>query len=268
MTEKRCLKCRLVKPIEMFSRKSAAPDGHQNSCKACMSAYRKTEAARARDRQRYARLMATDPVKRRRQSQRWKAANRESVLASIRKQNQRQEIKDRKAAWVAEDRRRNPERYTKAQSLYRQRHAEAIRARRELRKARDRDANRAYRDAHRDELNAKNREYRQRNLERERARSKRYQQRRPEVGRKNCQSRRARVAGVFVEHVDILTLYRRDRGICGICLLPVTRAEASHDHIVPVAKGGEHSYKNAQLAHLSCNQKKHVKVIGQLRLVG
>lgn len=40
------------------------------------------------------------------------------------------------------------------------------------------------------------------------------------------------------------------------------------DRIVPLADGGEHSARNAQSAHLRCNQRKHVGAGGQLRLFG
>lgn len=33
------------------------------------------------------------------------------------------------------------------------------------------------------------------------------------------------------------------------------------DHIIPLSKGGEHSYRNVQLAHAFCNQSKGSKVI-------
>lgn len=73
---------------------------------------------------------------------------------------------------------------------------------------------------------------------------------------RGSQARRARLLGAFVEHVDPKTVYDRDQGICGICGQPVGPSVASIDHIVPLAKGGKHSYRNVQLAHLSCNLRK------------
>lgn len=90
----------------------------------------------------------------------------------------------------------------------------------------------------------------------------------PARRRKHNRARRARVKGLFVETVDLDVVFRRDGGVCGLCHLSVRRADASVDHIVPLARGGEHSYKNAQLAHLKCNKKKQTKVQGQLRLLG
>jgi 5-methylcytosine-specific restriction endonuclease McrA len=34
----------------------------------------------------------------------------------------------------------------------------------------------------------------------------------------------------------------------------------THDHIVPVSKGGKHTWDNAQLAHFECNTKKNAKL--------
>jgi len=40
------------------------------------------------------------------------------------------------------------------------------------------------------------------------------------------------------------------------------------DHIVPMSKGGAHSYMNTQCLCRACNGAKSNEVIGQLRLVG
>lgn len=75
--------------------------------------------------------------------------------------------------------------------------------------------------------------------------------------------RRARLLNAFVEDVNIDVLWERDSGACGICSDPVDRdlawpgrMVATIDHVVPLARGGEHSYANAQLAHMGCNARK------------
>jgi 5-methylcytosine-specific restriction endonuclease McrA len=68
--------------------------------------------------------------------------------------------------------------------------------------------------------------------------------------------RRSLLKGVKVENVDRLKVYERDSGICGICKKPVNLEDMTIDHIIPLVKGGEHSYKNVQIAHLSCNSSK------------
>lgn len=260
---KRCNKCGETKPIEAFSVRSAALDGRQISCKRCMAAYGKAPAQRERDRQQYETLMATNPERRREQQRRWNSENPDKVKRYAAKQNARSEIKAAKATWAAEDRKRNPSRLKLNSDRYRQRNAEKIRQRRLLRKQRELAYNREYRETRREELRAKNRAYRERNLARERARSKAYSKRRPEVGQKNVLSYRARKRGAFVEHIDPTVVYRRDKAVCGICRKHVTKDQASIDHIIPLARGGEHAYRNVQLAHLRCNIGKGAKLVEQ-----
>lgn len=68
--------------------------------------------------------------------------------------------------------------------------------------------------------------------------------------------RRAILAKVPSEFVDINLLYVRDKGVCGICKELVDRKDMSHDHIVPLSKGGHNTWANAQLTHLLCNLRK------------
>ncbi len=76
----------------------------------------------------------------------------------------------------------------------------------------------------------------------------------PELYKAHARKRRARLRGVDVfETVRVDELYERDGGRCGICRKPCVYGEASVDHIVPIAHGGDHSYQNTQLAHHSCN---------------
>ena len=74
---------------------------------------------------------------------------------------------------------------------------------------------------------------------------------------------RARKRSAFVEDVDPLSVFERDRWTCGICggripkqcRWPDVRS-ASVDHIVPLSRGGTHEMKNVQAAHLGCNSAK------------
>lgn len=66
--------------------------------------------------------------------------------------------------------------------------------------------------------------------------------------------------------ITLKKLYERDGGICQICGKPCdwNDMEWGHsgptypslDHIIPRAKGGEHTWDNVQLAHCMCNSKK------------
>lgn len=63
--------------------------------------------------------------------------------------------------------------------------------------------------------------------------------------------------------INMQKLYDDSKGICGICGLPVPQDcdeidewSITRDHIVPVTKGGAHTYSNCQLAHRLCNSLK------------
>ena len=79
--------------------------------------------------------------------------------------------------------------------------------------------------------------------------------------------KRAKQWGVGYEPVDRFKVFERDEWICQLCLKPVdplttdSRWRASLDHVMPMSKGGAHTYANLQLAHVSCNSRKHAKVL-------
>jgi 5-methylcytosine-specific restriction endonuclease McrA len=77
-----------------------------------------------------------------------------------------------------------------------------------------------------------------------------------ESWRKTKQTRRAARKGILSEYVDPLVLLEMDDGVCGICGSDVDPFEFHMDHVVPVSRGGDHSYANMQVAHPSCNKGK------------
>lgn len=87
---------------------------------------------------------------------------------------------------------------------------------------------------------------------------------------------RARHYGVEYEPVNRYKVYARDGWRCGICRLKVDRRltaphpmSASLDHIVPMSRGGNHTYQNTQCAHWRCNVLKAATGAGdQLALIG
>ena len=75
------------------------------------------------------------------------------------------------------------------------------------------------------------------------------------------QRRRASKAKVVVENVAPSAIYERDAGICQLCKKPVEREKMTLDHVVPLSKGGPHTFGNLQLAHRSCNSSKGAKLL-------
>lgn len=63
--------------------------------------------------------------------------------------------------------------------------------------------------------------------------------------------------------IDLNTLDLRDGGICHICkgivdweASPLSNRYGSIDHVIPLAKGGTHTWDNVKLAHRLCNSRK------------
>ena len=66
--------------------------------------------------------------------------------------------------------------------------------------------------------------------------------------------------------VTLYRVYKRDKGVCKICGKPrdikdiqnghIGRLYPTVDHIIPMSKGGPHTWGNVQLAHMYCNSKK------------
>jgi len=88
--------------------------------------------------------------------------------------------------------------------------------------------------------------------------------------------RKATRLGVYYEPVDPLKVFKRDGWKCQLCGKKLSMKDRGKgydnspelDHIIPWGKGGEHSYRNTQLACRKCNGEKGDKELGQQRLFG
>lgn len=81
--------------------------------------------------------------------------------------------------------------------------------------------------------------------------------------------RRAAYWNVPFEPIVSVAVYDRDGWLCGLCGLPVDKQlkwpdpmSVSLDHIVPMSKGGAHLWENVGCSHLTCNLRKHNKMLG------
>jgi len=90
-------------------------------------------------------------------------------------------------------------------------------------------------------------------------------------------TRRARMAEAIVDKdISLNRLFEKDEGICYICGKKCDKKDIRYengawivggrypsiDHVKPLSKGGEHSWKNVKLAHYSCNVKKGNRLNG------
>jgi len=88
--------------------------------------------------------------------------------------------------------------------------------------------------------------------------------------------RRLKENGPIDPTVTLKSLIERDEGICYLCGEPIDESDytikngvkclglnyPSIDHVIPVVKGGTHTWDNVRLAHMGCNAKKGAKYNG------
>lgn len=120
---------------------------------------------------------------------------------------------------------------------------------------------RRYLKANTRRVNDRNRRYARKHPEKVAVWSKKWRDANPEKNAQYRTTRQARVLGLFVERVYRSVVFKRDKGICGICHKKVDPKNWHLDHIVPLARGGEHSYANVQVSHPFCNVSKGTKII-------
>lgn len=84
--------------------------------------------------------------------------------------------------------------------------------------------------------------------------------------------RRATIKDATVERVEREKVFDRDGWVCHICGGDIDRAAewpssecVSLDHVVPLSRGGEHSYANCKTAHWGCNSSKSNKLLDELQ---
>jgi hypothetical protein len=83
----------------------------------------------------------------------------------------------------------------------------------------------------------------------------------PDKRRNYRAKRRALELAAYVEDVDRQTVWERDGGICHICGTAANPDQWDLEHIIPLAKGGFHSYANTAVSHPLCNKRKGAKLI-------
>lgn len=106
-SEKRCSKCKTVKPVDRFHRDGSRPDGRQPRCKTCQqeAARRWYEANRERTREAGRRWRKANVERVRELKRQWHAANRErerEYKAAWREANLERE-RESKRAWRAKN---------------------------------------------------------------------------------------------------------------------------------------------------------------------
>lgn len=91
------------------------------------------------------------------------------------------------------------------------------------------------------------------------------------VSKANAQARRsARIKGAErIEKVDRAVVFKRDGGRCHICGRRCAPGAFELDHLIPLSRGGSHTYENVAVSHAHCNRSRGAgRLPAQLRLVG
>lgn len=106
------------------------------------------------------------------------------------------------------------------------------------------------------------------NVEWKRKQKQKWAKDNPEARRESSRRRRAVKNGAEAEKIDLAALFERDGWVCHLCGESVDRnlkypdpGSASHDHVVPISRGGAHTWDNVKLAHLGCNISKGNKIL-------
>jgi len=89
-------------------------------------------------------------------------------------------------------------------------------------------------------------------------------------------ARKARQRGAQVEAVNPMRVFERDGWRCKLCGIRTPRSKRGTqaddapelDHIIPLSRNGEHSYRNTQCTCRKCNAEKSDRPLGQLLLIG
>lgn len=250
---KTCVVCQSTLPFDSFYKDASRTGGYRHECKECVKAQRRASRAadpehfRAYDRAR----VAANPEHQRAISRKSRLKHRDRINERMRVDRQQHPEKYRQYRYnvIMKDR----DRYLGWKRDWYRRMSPDTRARVYLQKGEKRRT-----DTHR----AWERPYRRRRYHTIPAvRISR------DASARVAQIRRPKV--LIVERVLLSVLLERDRWMCGLCHKKVTLKTASIDHIIPISDGGEHSYKNTQIAHRSCNSKKGNRrtIPSQLRLL-
>jgi len=146
------------------------------------------------------------------------------------------------------------------QARYRAKHIEKVRAR-AAKWARDKRATdgESFRASRRASYAA--------NFQKRREDARRYAKANPEKRNEIEALRRARKQTTVVERIDRAQIIERDKSTCHICGKKVRRDRIQLDHLIPLSKGGPHTYENLAVSHPYCNQSRgDGRLPAQLRL--
>lgn len=123
---------------------------------------------------------------------------------------------------------------------------------------------RAYYAANRERLLARQREWIKANPGYYTPHGRRWRAANIERARQHCnehhQRRRAQIRGTQVEPVDFAVILTEHGMVCHLCGGGIEPGDLHFDHVIPLARGGTHTYDNIRPAHAGCNLRKGCRI--------
>lgn len=97
-----------------------------------------------------------------------------------------------------------------------------------------------------------------------------YQRNREQVIKRKMQLNARRRARMYqsgtIENIHVEVIIERDGLVCYLCQRELDRSEVTIDHVIPLARGGEHSYENVRVACNLCNARKTDRLLSEIDL--
>lgn len=93
---------------------------------------------------------------------------------------------------------------------------------------------------------------------------KSFYRRNPDGFKDRASLRKARKRTATVERVSRREVYRRGDGACYMCRKPIEFENMHLEHVIPLSRGGEHSYRNCRPSCESCNLRKGSKTLEEV----
>ena len=90
--------------------------------------------------------------------------------------------------------------------------------------------------------------------------------RNPEPAKNRATEHKAKKLAVADEKVDRRIVFRRDDGVCYLCLRNIAYKDMHLDHVIPLSRGGRHNYDNCATTCGPCNLRKSDYLLEELDL--
>jgi hypothetical protein len=240
-TTKLCRTCGATKDITEFYRRAASPDGLAPKCKICASEYARQHRTKypEREKARHDRRVASGAKKA--SDAAYYQRNKAQMNAQARRwyEDHREEQSDYHRRYFVENR----EEYRASRKAYYARTSEKAKA----------DAKR-WASEHPEKVAGRIQRWNAENPEKTRAAKQHYK--RSDAGRSKARLRQLRMAGLDAEYLSRQMIWERDSGLCHLCGEPAEPHNWHLDHVIPLARGGSHTYDNVAVSHPSCNLRK------------